>query len=323
MAQSRCNGADVKRWLLVLLTLSCTDPRHGRVGTIAELPEVSDPAPTLHVCGQQNAEVAGVVDVSVLLVMDRSRSMSQGSKWEQTRAAVEAALGAYDRYLRFGLLMYPTGADVCDEVERAFDVPIALGNGDAISAAMADAEILRGTPTGAALRTAGDLLDSDPGQHRVVILATDGGPDCTAEGWDDGGLADVEAYDATSDLAEAGIPVYVVGIQGSGSARNVLNRIADIGGTAKPGDTAFYETTSGAEFAQALIDIALDVDGCTFTLDEHEDAVRMDVALDGAALGNDGNAGWELHDGRLRLNGVACLATPGTAHQVGVTWYCE
>jgi len=58
--------------------------------------------------------VAGLVDVSVLLVMDRSRSISQGSKWEQTRSAVEAALGSYDRYLRFGLLMFPSGADVCD-----------------------------------------------------------------------------------------------------------------------------------------------------------------------------------------------------------------
>jgi len=123
--------------------------------------------------------------------------------------------------------------------------------------------------------------------------------------------------------AGGGVPVYVVGIQGSSSAGAVLNRIADIGGTAKPGDTAFYATTSGAEVAQALIDIALDVDGCTVLLDAHDDAVTMHVSLDGVPLAQDPIAGWELADRRLRLNGVACLAPPGEAHQVDVTWYCE
>jgi len=260
----------------------------------------------------------------VLLVVDRSRSMAQGSKWAQTRAAVEVAVSAYDRYLRFGLLLYPSAEDVCDEVESVPAVPLAIGNGAAITDALADAQILRGTPTGAALRAAGDLLDSDPGEHRVVILATDGRPDCTAEGWDDGaGLADSEAYDAANDLAESGIPVYVVGLPGSSSASAVLNRIADIGGTAKPGDSAFYATTSGAEVAQALIDIALGVDGCTVLLDPPEDAVTMSVWLDGVPLAQDPIAGWELADRRLRLNGVACLATPGEAHKVDVTWHCE
>ncbi len=318
-----------KLWLIAALVVSCTEPKQGRVGTVvpstpAEPAEPAEPEAELHECGRQRAAIAGVADVSVLLVIDRSSSMSHGSKWAETRAAVATALGAHDRYLRFGLLLYPSGPDVCDAVDGELDVPMALGNGSTISAAMADADIFRGTPTGAALRAAGDLLGDVSGEHRVVVLATDGRPDCTAEGWDNGsGLAATEAYDATNDLAESGVPVYVVGIQGSSSARAVLSRIADIGGTAKSGDTAFYETTSGAELAQALVDIARDVDGCTVHLEPHDDAVLMEVSLDGQPLRRDPDDGWDLHDGRLHIYAAGCLAAPGEVHQVEVTWYCE
>jgi Mg-chelatase subunit ChlD len=330
----------MKSWMLAVVMLACADPRQGTVrkpGTVvtadADTAQESDttaavdtapePIPLVE-CGRQLAEVAGRADASVLLVMDRSRSMAQGSKWAQTRAAVEVALSEYERYLRFGLLMYPTESDVCDAVDPRPDVPIALENGQAIASAMADAEILRGTPTGPALRAAAELFASDASPNRVVILATDGRPDCTGAGWDNEGTASAsEAYDAANDLAEGGIPVYVVGIQGSDSARAVLNRIAEVGGTAKPGATGYYETNGGPEMAQALIDIALDVDGCMVTLDEHADAVRMDVHVDGRAMGSDGVNGWELVDGRLRMNGTSCLALDGETHRVEVVWYCE
>lgn len=307
--------------LVALLGLpACLDPLHGRVWHGADA-KVGVVLPPERECGRQEAEIAGDVDVSVLLVLDRSRSMARGTKWAETRAAIDAAVGAYDRYLRFGLLLYPSAEDACAEVARELAVPVALDNAAAVSQALADAAILRGTPTGAALRAARDVMADDPAGHRAVILATDGLPDCTAEGWDDGsGLAAVEAYDATDALAESGVPVYVVGIEGSGDARPVLERIADIGQTARAGASSFYETTGGDALARALVDIALDVEGCTIALDPHEDAARFSVALDGAPL----PAGGYVVDGdRLRVGEDACLTRPGESHTVEVVWYCR
>jgi len=323
-----CHRARVWRWLPALLVIACVEPRQGTVlrpgyVDVSGPAEVTAPGPVEHVCGRQAAEVGGGVDASVLLVVDRSSSMAHGSRWEETRAAIEAALATYDRYLRVGLLLYPSGEDVCDAVDAEAIVPLALDAGATIGEALARAEIYRGTPTGAALRAAAELLASDGAAHRVVILATDGRPDCTGEGWDNGsGLAAVEAFDAANTLAEDGVPVYVVGIEGSASARAVLNRLADIGGTARPGDTGYYATTSGAELTRALVAIALDVEGCSVMLEGPEDAVRMEVSLDGAPLAADPLDGWELVDGRLSVNGVACLTSPGEARALEVVWFC-
>ncbi|MCC6624526.1 MAG: VWA domain-containing protein [Deltaproteobacteria bacterium] len=308
------------RWLPALLVIGCTEPRQGTVLRPGAA-EVVAPGPREVECGRQRAALGGVVDASVLLVVDRSSSMATGSRWTETRSAIADAIGTHDRHLRVGLLLYPSGRDVCDQVEAEAAVPIALDTGEAIGAALASADIFRGTPTGAALRAAAELLAEDPGDHRVVILATDGRPDCTAQGWDDGsGVAATEAFDAADALAEDGVPVYVVGIEGSAAARAVLNRLADIGGTARPGDVGYYETTSGAELARALVDIALDVEGCSLRLDAHPEAVRMEVRLDGAPMA--ASDGWEVVDQRLRVSGAACLTSPGEVREVEVVWYC-
>lgn len=292
---------------------ACDDPK---LGTVAR---------PLRACGHQLVEVAGLSDVSVLLVMDRSRSMASGGKWNETRAAVDVALAGYDRYLRFGLLMYPTEAVSCD-VAAVPDVPIALGNGGLIARTMAASDNLRGTPTGSALRAAAAILADDPSPRRAVILATDGRPQCDSERCDefDVECAAVEAYDATDALAEAGVPVYVVGIRGSDEAADILSRIADIGQTALSGDTAYYDTASGDDVARALVDIAVGIDGCTAALDPHDGPYHhLAVTVDGAFVGNDAGDGWTLVDDRLHLNGSACLASPGETRSVEVTWFCE
>jgi len=113
-------------WLSLLL-LACGDPKHGRRAS----PVIE---PTWVVCGNAVATLSGYDDVAVLLVMDRSRSMSWDGKWGTTRGAVERALKTNSGLLRVGLLMFPRAADVC-AVEATLDVPFAQDNGAAIGAA--------------------------------------------------------------------------------------------------------------------------------------------------------------------------------------------
>lgn len=336
-------------WLSLLL-IACGDPKHGRRAS----PVIE---PTWVVCGNAVATLSGYDDVAVLLVMDRSRSMSWDGKWGTTRGAVERALKTNSGLLRVGLLMFPRAADVC-AVEATLDVPFAQDNGAAIGAAMRDAPTLQGTPTGAALRAAGDVLREVVADVRVVVLATDGYPscpdDCTNcenrnEGFCVDGVCDVcddndlcarrEMLDAVAELAREGIATYVIGIEGSDEARDILEEAALRGGTALPrslSPTAYYDTRDATDVAFALTEIAVGVDGCSVALPAFEgcDActTRLEVSLrlptvDGAAggsipLANDGLDGWERIGGRIRLNGDACVNALTTKGDVAITWLC-
>ncbi|MFO0750687.1 MAG: vWA domain-containing protein [Myxococcota bacterium] len=319
--------------------LGCENPR---VGSLRH----AKPGIELVECGHQSATVSGLTDVAVMLVMDRSSSMARNGKWLQTQAAVEVALARYDAVIRFGLLMYPQVAGQCSVVAQP-DVPLAYHTGALIADVARASDTLRGTPTGAALRAAGVLLRSDApdADRRVVVLATDGQPTCPADcssctGDDEGDCVDgvcgqcgddyacarAEALDAAGDLADSGIPTYVVGIEGSSEAADVLDAIARMGGTALPtgdGGPAYYATQNGDEVAQALMRIALGVDGCSAPLAPFDGPfVRMDVSIDGQPVAADPHDGYGLTDGGLRLFGASCLAAVGQ-RSVTVTWWCE
>ena len=333
------------RWLLLLL-IACSDPKHGR----RALPVIE---PTWVVCGEVVLTPSGYDDVAVLLVMDRSRSMSWDGKWGTTRGAVERALETQSALLRIGLLMFPRAADVC-AVDAMLDVPLGRDNGAAIGEAMRDAPTLQGTPTGAALRAAGDVLRDEVADARVVVLATDGYPscpdDCTNcenrnEGFCVDGVCDVcddddlcarrEMLDAVAALAKEGIATYVIGIDGSDVARDILEEAAHLGGTAlapTESATAYYDTRDATDVALALTEIAVGVDGCSVALPAFagcdDCAPRIEVSLRAAGegvdvpLANDGHHGWERIAERVRLNGDACVSALATKSDVAITWLC-
>ncbi|MCB9735166.1 MAG: VWA domain-containing protein [Deltaproteobacteria bacterium] len=348
-----------------LLAASCNDPKHGTVArgrvVVAEPADVAGPedvvedtlpaTPALVECGRETVRVRGLDDVAALLVMDRSSSMATRDKWRLTQEAVGVALAAYDRHIRFGLLMFPQAADQC-ALEPEPDVQIDFETGPEIVQRMASSSTLRGTPTGSALEAARDiLLDQVPdADHRVVILATDGGPSCPARCWmctspTTGGCADgacgacddkydcavAEALNAVDDLADEGIPTYVIGIFRTDTAEGVLNEMATRGGTAlggASGGNLFYETTNGGDIARAMISIALGVDGCSAKLTPRDEAYdQIVVSVGDRALPRDAAhaQGYDLEEegAGVRLFGAACLdAVDDEGGEVTVRYLC-
>lgn len=152
-------------------------------------------------CGS-NAVTAQTTPVNILLVLDKSGSMSTPpepgsdvSLWDATRSALSTALEDAPEAVSFGLQMYPAqsltldcSGNCCDMPEGDdLDVPVAAGE-------QARTDILElldrtapggGTPTAAALARAYQYFSAGAGADlegdRFVLLATDGGPNCNAD----------------------------------------------------------------------------------------------------------------------------------------------
>lgn len=152
-------------------------------------------------CGS-NAVVAETTPVNILLVLDKSGSMSTPpepgsdvSLWDATRAALRAALEDAPEAVSFGLQMYPAQSLTLNCSGNCCDMP----EGDELDVAIAAGEEARadivelldrtipggGTPTAAALARAYQYFSEGAGADldgdRFVLLATDGGPNCNAD----------------------------------------------------------------------------------------------------------------------------------------------
>lgn len=228
---------------------------------------------------------------NVYFVIDRSGSMQEivdgRMKWDAVASALVALVRRLGSQVNVGAAVFPgpqtnpdqgcgTGAEVLStrrgdplensvcsvdgEVTRAFSRSISLPSGGVP---------LGGTPTAATLKRLIPTLAALPGRT-VVILATDGGPNCNeaaacdenkcipnierAPGCDPGVnccspalggpgscLDDLATIGAVADLARRGIKTYVVGIPGTAPYATLLEELARTGGTARaPGSSAGY-----------------------------------------------------------------------------------
>ncbi len=200
------------------------------------------------------------------------------------------------------------------------------------------------TPTSAALaelRPALEALDGDT----FLVLITDGAPNCNLEascGIDEcmpniegarvgntsctgdvnccdpdlfGELAPGNCVDLAAserevlELAEHGIPTYVIGMPGAEPYAAVLDRLARAGGTARSGKTAYYAVSDQGELKEALYSIGTGVAiRCSIELDAPpEDLDRVNVYFDGNVVPRDDEDGWSW-DGprRIEVHGAAC-----------------
>jgi hypothetical protein len=221
---------------------------------------------------------ATVRPVKVLLVLDSSKSMNQTppgfstSKWVAMRAALQTVLDQTKDSLAYGLELFPQGAsdaNFCQMPAGAavIGVPVAPGatSAPAILGAFDLTVPAGGTPTAAALAAALDYFTSGAGQNlpgdKVVLLATDGGPNCNATltcgadrcttnldglcpaavsncceaGGANSCLDDTDAIDAAEKLLAAGIKTFVVGIPGSDVYAATLDGLAAAGRTTDAG----------------------------------------------------------------------------------------
>ena len=141
-------------------------------------------------------------DVNILVVLDKSGSMSQKptgfstTKWDAVKTALGTALDKSKNRLNLGLEMFPfnpttpidnpCSGNCCDMSagDAAINVPIGAGTTTlaAITAAIGATSPGGATPTAVALLRAADYFTTGAGKSlkgdRYVLLATDGGPNC-------------------------------------------------------------------------------------------------------------------------------------------------
>ena len=206
------------------------------------------------------------------------------------------------------------------------------------------ADVDGGTPVAATLdemRSTLSLLSGDT----FVVLITDGAPNCNRElscGADacgpniegrsvagaacSGGFnccepsaenpsANLSCVDsaasvtAVAALSEIGIKTFVVGMPGSEPYVDLLNMMADVGGTARPGALKYYLVEDTSELEASLKAIAASVAiACEIPLDyEPPDPDYVNVYFDGSLVEYDPEDGWDWTDtGHVLIHGQAC-----------------
>lgn len=282
-------------------------------------------------------------------VLDRSGSMNDSGKWSTIRGVVASVVSKLGPRIAVGAATFPKpSTDTCRTGDEVFalrrgDTPTAPG---ALSTTAADLLVAigvtasGGTPTAATLTALLPKLQALGGKT-FVVLATDGGPncdplaacdsstcianiessapECTPTGpncclpSDYGPEACLDAYPTTAAviaLQKAGIPVYVIGVPGSGPYAGLLDQLAVSGGTARPTQPYYYrvDQTDTAAFATAISQVAAKITAtCTYTLSTPpKDQSQVNVYLDDVVLPADAANGWTIQGSTVTLVGDAC-----------------
>ena len=330
-----------------LIEKSCGLGPDGGVCACADEPLVGDP-PTLY------------------FVLDRSGSMNDSGKWTTVQITLEKIMIDLGPRAKVGAAVFPDPArNGCAPGIEVF--PPERGDAPAGTAGSTELGFLEllghisaqgGTPTAATLRGLTPHIAGLPGKT-YVILATDGGPNCDAsatcapdmctyniedqQGCPPGGPADCcsdpktggplacldaqPTIDAVTALAQAGIPVYVVGVPGSTPYANLLDQVAVAGGTARGSEPQYYavDTSDQAALYAAMSKIAARIAGsCILTLNQlPPDPSLLNVFFDGKVVPQSGPDGWTLNGTIVTILGASCDAiTAGDVLDVRVEAGC-
>jgi len=342
------------------LATPCSDQQHvAGDGGIPGGGDLGDGGPIG--CGMTPFE-SDAVPVNLMVVVDASGSMADATvadanttRWEALSTAVDAALGDVQGDIAMGLQLYPTAGTSCDVADDTnIDVPVTEGtvSHPLIVGAMSARGPEGGTPTSAALARARRYFTEGGGMNlsgdRVVLLATDGGPNCNDSitcGVDSciPNLAKAErcnadlgevanCCDETIDprlalscldddrtiaeveaLAAAGIRTLVIGIPGSEIFRDVLEAMAVAGG----GADGYFEVDASQDVSALTallrgITVGL-ITSCKLQLDgTPPDLDNINVEIDGETIGQAGDDGWELDRDAdpltITIKGATCAA---------------
>jgi hypothetical protein len=197
-----------------------------------------------------------------------------------------------------------------------------------------------GTPTASTLQGFVPVLKG-LGGRTFVILATDGGPNCNPylNCTIDQCIPNIEADQgcvpnqapnccgpgyygaldcldsqntlaAVTALETAGIPVYVVGVPGSGPYGALLDQMAQAGGTARATEPLYYQVSSADQqsFLSVLTQVAAKITAtCTLKLPQAPpDPSLVNVYFDEQVVPEDPVNGWTLSGNVVTLVGSAC-----------------
>ncbi len=242
------------------------------------------------------------VPANFLIVLDHSGSMMSEAgnqpKWSSAVKAVKSITQAHQGAIRFGLQLFSMRSQSCHAGQ--VDVPIGPQNASAIAAALPPDADGNGTPIAGALDVASGVSALvDPDRSNNVLLITDGQENCKGR-----------PSDVVASMFARGIKTYVVGF-GDEVDPTRLSEMATAGGTARAGQTKYYQADDPAALQAALDQVALGAIGCEFKLaSTPPDPAKLYVYVNGELQARDPSkqSGWELNAAtdRITLYGATC-----------------
>lgn len=239
------------------------------------------------------AEVPGIrssaIKPNVMLLIDRSGSMatptdcgaaSCPSRWDEL-----LSLGSYlaeaKQLARLGLAVFPGYGQSC-----GVDANILVPLGDAenidelILTAAAQSAPGGGTPLAAALdRVVEQGRLDDPQRDNILLIMTDGDPNCACPTNGDRACERASAVAAVERAVRRPVPIDidVIGFSSSAlSAQQTLTAMA-----AAAGDARYYQANTIEELIGTLYEVSVSRVPCKFNLDEWPEPGRLIVWMDG------------------------------------------
>jgi hypothetical protein len=329
----------------VLLAAGCKqDGRSGGVGGASASSTTSagfeEPEP--EVCGDEVHEA--LTDAPLLyFVIDASGSMSDDagdgkSRLLRVREGARDVTDQLGALVRVAAAVYPLGATESEPCLSGDEVLAPRSGGGAGADKIfesTDVPSYGGTPTAAALRKVRERIAGIPGQ-RVVLLATDGGPNCNYEascepsqcipniegvcpsdvvnccvdpGTPANCLDRASTLQAVGELASDGVTVYVIGIPGSELYGTLLDQMAIVGGGARVDmPTRYYRVDDLGALGEIYAEIGAALVSCTFDLtNPPADQGLTNVYFGNQVVPQDDVDGWVWVDGdTIELVGAAC-----------------
>lgn len=208
--------------------------------------------------GATSDDGLGSGDLTVLLILDKSRSMTEswgsGSRWEVSMNAFFRGLHGVEDQLTIGTLLFPLGGGDCDVLPLNAPSQFQYQSGRSFVAAWrAKSAALYpsgATPLGLAFEHANAAIVAaedhgllQAGRRFRVLVVTDGAPNC---GTDEERVIELAAWWKTM-----GVEIFVIGLPGSNEAARFLRRLADpVVGTRD--ESGYVTPESGAEAEESF-----------------------------------------------------------------------
>ena len=211
-------------------------------------------------CDESNFDIA-FDPIEILIVFDKSGSMETDLLAAAT-SAITQVTAETERYVDYGFMYYP----IYDPLSACVNpttpqVPIGTNQSGTIATTVNDLTADGGTPTAATLGAALTyMLGAQNEYKKYVLLMTDGAPNCGTytPGCVTTGctstnccLDDTNTYNAAAALFNGGndpsFPVYVLGVGGATAWEDVMNGIAQAGGTDNPATADYYYPAENPE----------------------------------------------------------------------------
>lgn len=299
------------------------------------------PADAGGLCGNDVHKIVSVPP-NVYFVLDKSGSMSApatgGTRYSVVQAAASKIANKLQYLIKVGAALFPGDAS-CGAGGEVF--PVSFNNPAGFDLATKGIKPNGGTPTGATLDALYPKLTALLGKT-IVVLATDGGPNCNVAAACDTNdcMQNIEGcfpgmtccalgenccapngpsgpqncvdrahvVAAIKALKDAGIKVYVIGIPGSETYSGVLAEMALAGGAAIAAYPFYYKVDDLTTISDVLAAAAGSALPCEFTVDEAPMVPSLtNVYFDKQVVLSDPVDGWTWTTSTtITLHGAAC-----------------